>query len=548
MILDQPKFLRRSKAALSKQKTYIKPDLMANPALTHRIGWIKPLMLTKPALTAILYIIARPNREINMSILIGREPELTMLNKLYQSKNAEFIAIYGRRRIGKTFLVNAFFHDKGVFFEVTGSKKSSRNEQLKNYHREFSKLFAMATYDAPPQDWGDAFHRLTESLAALKTKSKIIIFLDELPWLAGPRSGFLPALEYAWNRHLSRMHNVILVVCGSAASWMLTKIVNDKEGFYGRLSAKIPMYPFDLTVVEKYLQSRHIELTRKQIVEIYLAMGGVGKYLSFLSPGKSPAQLINEIYFTPNGQLFLEFYQLYKSLFDSAERHIEIVRALSKKRYGIYQKELLEMVGLKQSGRSSALLDELEASGFIMGIPMFGKDVKEKKYRLVDEFSYFYLKWVEPVHSEILRGSNINYWDKVYQSQSWLSWAGYAFETICIKHMMNIKRSLGIAAVNTVESHWAIDGTSQSQGAQVDLICDRADDCIHLFEIKFCNAEFVIDKAYADNLRNKKERFRQDTGTKKAIFITMITPYGVKENAYYNELVQHQLTLDDLFS
>ncbi len=388
-----------------------------------------------------------------MSKLIGREPELALLDRYYESDDSEFIALYGRRRIGKTFLINEYFCDKGIYFEVTGSKDSSRSEQLKNFHREFIKLFRLTSYEAAPLDWGEAFDRLQEALITLNTERKIIIFLDELPWLASPRSGFLPALEYSWNRHLSRMSNVLLIVCGSAASWMLSKIVNNKKGLYGRLSAKLAMYPFDLPVVEKYLQSRHIELTRKQIVDIYLAMGGVGKYLSFLSPGKSPGQMISELYFTPNGQLFLEFYTLYKSLFDSAEKHMSIVRVLSQKRYGMYQRELLDSAGLPQSGWSSDILEELEVSGFIMGIPMYGKKLKEKKYRLIDEFSYFYLKWVEPMHGEILRSSNIGYWDKVSQSPSWSSWAGYAFETVCIKHIANIKKALGIAAVITTESH-----------------------------------------------------------------------------------------------
>jgi AAA+ ATPase superfamily predicted ATPase len=476
-----------------------------------------------------------------MPIIIGREPEIKLLDTIYHSNSAEFLAVYGRRRIGKTFLISHYFKAKGIYLEITGSKQASLTEQLKNYQREFQALFPeLAT--KPPQAWSDAFYQLKEAIDTIDSKQKIIIFLDELPWLASPKSGFLPALEYIWNRHFSRFNNLILIVCGSAASWMLNKIVNNKEGLYGRLSASLPLYPYKLKTIEAYLSSRHVHLNQRQIVELTMSLGGVPKYLSYVRPGQSCAQTVNELFFTQHGQLFLEFPKLFSSLFDNSQKHYDIVKALSQKRYGIYQKELLKASQLPQSGTSSKILDELEASGFIGSMPMFGKSHQNRKWRLIDEYCYFYLNWVEERRSNILNGSDQHYWESIFNSPAWTSWAGFSFETICLKHIDQIKKKLGISGINTTESHWA------NENAQIDLIIDRSDNCINIIEIKFSNDEYSITKDYAEKLRKKKEAFREETKTKKAIFITMLTPYGTKKNAFYQEIVQNEIILEDLFT
>lgn len=476
-----------------------------------------------------------------MPVIIGREPEIQLLDSICRSDTAEFLAVYGRRRIGKTFLISHYFKDKGIFFEVTGSKQASLSEQLKNFYREFQALFTDITVKQP-KTWSEAFYQLKEAIDAIDSKQKVIIFLDELPWLASPKSGFLPALEYIWNRHFSRINNLLLIVCGSAASWMLNKIVNNKEGLYGRLSLSLPLYPYNLKTVAEYLASRQVNINHRQIAELYMCLGGVPKYLSYVQAGQSSAQTVNELFFKPQGQLFLEFPKLFSSLFDESQKHFDVVKALSRKRYGMYQKDLLATVGLPQSGNSSKILDELEASGFIASIPMFGRTVQDRKLRLIDEYSYFYLNWVDDRRSNILNGSDQHYWESVSNSAQWNAWAGFAFETLCLKHTEQIKARLGISGINTSQSHWA------NENAQIDLIIDRADDCINIVEIKFSQSEFAITKDYAEKIRKKKEEFQKATQTKKAIFITMLTPYGVKKNAHYLDVVQNEIVLADLFA
>lgn len=488
-------------------------------------------------------------RKTEAAMIIGREKEREVLKKIWHSKKAEFIAIYGRRRIGKTFLIHEFFKDKGLYFEITGSNKASKKEQLKNFSRELKTLFPGEQQSF--NDWPDAFEALLNLIKLRDPSKKFIFFIDELPWLASPKSGFLSALDYFWNRHLSRIPNVLLIVCGSAAHWMIKKVIHDKGGLHNRLSAWIRLEPFTLREVEEYLREDEVEINRKQLVELYMAFGGVAKYLTKLPKGKSASQIINEYCFTPSGYLFPEFSKLYESLFDSSANHISIIRALAKKQHGLVQGDLLKAAGLPAGGSSTTVLEELEESGFILSMHAFGKQQKEKIFRLIDEYSLFYLSWIENVKESVFKNFDPEYWHKKYRTPAWYAWAGHAFENICLKHSIKIKEALGISGVTTIESHWKHIPKKKSRaekelGAEIDLVIDRADNCINLCEIKFCEEEFEVTKEYAKDLERKKNVFRKITGTKKAIFLTLITPYGLKENNY-SSLVSQSLTLDALF-
>jgi len=479
-------------------------------------------------------------------MIIGREREQATLKKLLYSEKAEFLAIYGRRRIGKTFLIHEFFKDKGLYFEITGSNKASKKEQLKNFARE---LRTLSPVSSTFEDWTDAFDALLKEIKLRDPSQKFIFFIDELPWLASPKSGFLSALDYFWNRHLSRLSNVLVIVCGSAAHWMIKKVVNDKGGLHNRLSACIRLEPFTLRETESYLAAQGIEFKRKQLVELYMAFGGVAKYLTSLPKGKSVAQIVNEYCFSSGGYLFSEFGKLYDSLFDFSENHIAVIRALAKKQHGLIHADLLKEAKLSPGGGSTTILEELEESGFIMSVHGFHKKQKEKAFRLIDEYSLFYLSWIDEIKENLLKNFDSEYWNKKYTTPAWYAWAGHAFENLCLKHSLKIKQALGIGGITTTESHWLHipKGKSKELGAEIDLVIDRADHCINLCEIKFCEKEFEITKDYARALERKKALFQEVTGSKKTVFITLITPFGLKKNSYSIELVNQDLTLDALF-
>jgi AAA+ ATPase superfamily predicted ATPase len=479
-----------------------------------------------------------------MESLIGRETEIEVLDRLFQSKRAEFLAIYGRRRVGKTFLITQYFKGKGLFFEITGAPNASTQEQLSNFHEEFCSLFGKEK--RPPKTWAEAFARLKNALQRISPSQKIVLFFDELPWLASTRSRFLQALDYNWNRHFSRMPNVLLIVCGSSAFWMVSQIINNKGGLYGRLSAHLRIAPFSLGTTEKYLKSRGLDLPRAQICEIYMITGGVPKYLSYLEPGQSAAQLIHSLCFTPQSPLVGEFYKLYHSLFKKPQLHFAIVQALAKKHYGLTRKELLKEAKLPNSGRTSEILTELIESGFISLQPEIGKQNREAHYYLSDEYSLFYLKWIEPVKTSILQGVDTNYWLQHQNTQSWKIWTGYAFENLCFKHLAKIKDALRIGGVITFAGYWKSIQKGKKE-SEIDLVIDRSDQSINLCEIKFHREPFEMDHSYAKEIERKREFFRKRTKTRKALFITLIASSGATKNSAYLSVVNNQVTLEDLF-
>jgi hypothetical protein len=318
---------------------------------------------------------------------------------------------------------------------------------------------------------------------------------------------------------------------------------------HGRLTDQIYLQPFTLLEVETYLQDRKITLDRKQILQLYMVLGGVAKYLSYIRRGMSVTQMIDELCFKPQGSLLIEFTDLYRSLFGKAGLHMEIIKVLSAKRHGMLRNELLAAIKKKTSGKISVVLDELEESGFIHTYQKYAQITKEKRIRLSDEYSYFYLKFIAPLRSQLIYGGHEHHWQKMQSSSQWSSWSGYTFEMLCLKHIRQIKQSLGISGITTTQSQWVYRAQNkEDQGVEIDLIIDRADNCINICEIKFCDSEYTITKEYAKILERKRQIFKDKTQTKKTLFITLITPYGIKQNTHALGIVDNELTMDALFT
>jgi uncharacterized protein len=477
-----------------------------------------------------------------MTALIGRRSEQRSLQAALDAKEAELVCVYGRRRVGKTFLVRQFFAGQ-LCFELTGVFDAPLKEQLRNFARAFDAAFGGDT--PPPSDWPSAFAQLAAALERLPRRAtKRALFLDELPWLSSRRSGFLRAFEHFWNSWATKRPWLVVVICGSAAAWMLDKVLHSRGGLHNRVTRRLRLEPFTLAETREFLAERHIELGNYQTLELYMTMGGVPHYLKEIRRSESASQNIDRICFSRDGALHDEFLDVYRSLFEHADRHEAVVRALSRKASGMTRNELLEAADMGSGGAATTLLDELEVSGFLMRVPAFGAKTKEALYRLADEYSLFYLRWIEP-H----RGSADGFWMKRRTSPAWRAWGGLAFEGVCLKHSRQLKAALGIAAVETLESTWRSPASGGSEsGAQIDLLIDRKDATINLCEMKFSEAEFVIDKRYAAELRAKREAFRRISRTRKTILLTMVTTYGVRANPYRDELVAASLELDALFS
>ena len=480
--------------------------------------------------------------------IIGRKKEQQLLRDAYNSKQAEFLAIYGRRRVGKTHLIVEFFKSKTcLFLYVVGMKEGSLVDQLRHFTQAVFSTFnpGLALADYHFRSWDDALAQLTTLMSNVQKHRKIILFFDELPWLSTPRSKMLQALEYYWNRHWSHDKRLKLVVCGSAASWMLSKIINNKGGLHNRITRTIRLEPFTLTEAKNYLHHLGIRYSNHQTLEIYMAIGGIPHYLRLLKSGLSPAQNINAVCFQSDGKLKEEFRQLFASLFEESTGHEELIQLIAAKRKGLSRSEIAKVAKLsKDGGRLTTRLKELEEAGFIIGhIPW--KQEHGVYYKVIDEYTLFYLAWIKPiVNKKISR----NYWQSCAGSPAYYAWAGLSFEAVCEKHIDAIRKALSIPDDSVAYSwrHLPQKG-AEEDGAQIDLLFDRKDRIVTICEIKYTEKPFVIDKDYAKRLLTKVNVYRKQTHCKKEIFIAFVSASGLKPSLYSVDMVTNEASLEDLF-
>jgi uncharacterized protein len=470
--------------------------------------------------------------------IIGRKAELEILDRVYNSKKSEFVILYGRRRVGKTYLVDQRFGEHFTF-RMTALGNATLEKQLENFHTNLTAAAPHLASGGIPPNWFQAF-QLIIKLANEDKRARKVIFFDELPWFDTHGSDFLQALEHFWNSWASKRTDVLLVGCGSAAAWMINELINNRGGLHNRITERIVLQPFNLIETEQFLRAKGAVYTRYQLLELYMAMGGIPYYLENVLVNRSVAQNIDRMFFTPGGVLNVEYDNLFRSLFDKYDRHIAVIEALIQKSKGMIRKEMLASAKLKDGGTATQILDELEKSGFIRKYFPFGKARREVFYQLIDPFSLFYLTFIKDSKAE---GQGA--WLKQINSPKWRTWSGYAYEYICRYHLDAIKKELGISGVYTEVSAWR--SKESDKGAQIDLIIDRNDRVINICEIKFSIEKFNITKPYSENLSNKLSAFRTETGTNKTLFLTMITTFGLKPNQYVQQLVNDSLDMNALF-
>ena len=501
---------------------------------------------------------------------IGRKREVDALRSLAFSGKAEFIAVYGRRRVGKTFLIRRAFQEFGVScFYAMGERGAPMQRQL----AIFQKSFETSLYDgdrlARISSWHDAFDLL---VAGVKRKQRsepgkpIVIFIDELPWLHTRRSPLLSAIDHAWNTELQNIAELKLIICGSAASWMIRKVIHSKGGLYGRITKSFALKPFTLSECRRFLQARGYTVDLAGVVELYMIFGGIPFYLEQLETGLSPSQNISRLCFG-DGALSGEYALLMRSLFDDAEHHMKILHALSQKQKGLTRTEIVKAARIPSGGRLDLWLEELERSDLIARVSGFRSRRREERYRIIDEFILFHYAWIRGAPSGLAASAfNGNYWNLMVRKQAYKIWCGYAFENLCMKHLPQINKALGITAVLSSACAWSHRtkpagsvaeqkrptkvphaGNEAEQGAQIDMVIDRDDGTISLCEIKYRSEPFIIDEPYAREVERKIAIFKCATKTRKNLLFVLIAPCGVKRNEHSRRLVTNVVTLSDLF-
>lgn len=474
------------------------------------------------------------------SMIVGRNEEIQRLEECMHEKVAQLVVVYGRRRVGKTFLINEFFNDNFTF-KITGAYNKSKEYQLRNFISEYNRR--TGENREIPHDWVQAFEYLRGYLGAVSGTAKRVVFLDEMPWMDTLRSGFLDAFEWFWNDWASAQHDLVFIVCGSATSWMINNLDENKGGLFNRQTCRLYLEPFTLAETEMFLEQKNISWGRYEIAETYMIMGGIPYYLNLLKPSLSYHQNIDNLFFKKNGELRDEFNHLYKTLYTNSESYIKVVEALSEKTGGLTRKEISERTGMPANGDLTQIINNLISSGFVRVSSFYKKKRKDALYQLADYYTAFYFRYIKNNY-----GRDEHYWSNTIDNPSRRAWAGLTFEQLCKDHISQIKHKLGIAGVLTEESIWYTSGDEELgiDGAQIDLVLDRRDRVINLCEMKFSVNEYVVDKTYDRILRNKLDAFRRMTGCKQSLQITMITTYGVKKNKYSN-FIRSQVTMDDLF-
>lgn len=489
--------------------------------------------------------------------MINRKDEEEIFIKECEKGEASLIAVYGRRRIGKTFFIRDFIKQRAgscISFQFTGSKDVSSKDHLTIFIHEL-KSWLSYTPKNRPTSWMEAFIELSSALDLSQSQNpdkKLAIFIDELPWVGS--KDFMAAFSWFYNSYFESCANGICIVCGSATTWMIEKFVKDKKGFHDRITAEVRMHAFNLEETERYLQWKGFELDRKSICDVYMVTGGVAKYLSYFEKQYSIIENIQNIYFSTSGRMSDEYNEIMTSLFGIDSLHEKIIKVLSEggAGHGLEASELSKKINLNSTGGAfSKALSELVISGFIMPISKMGSRKKNMTYRLSDPFCHFYNKWMSKLSKNDLMRLPNDYWEKEFSSQSWVTWAGHAFENICHIHYREYLKARGISGTSAQVYYWKYIASTNSNelGAEIDMVVER-ESTYELVECKYYNDEFTISSAYANNLKNKIEMFKKYgvRSKKHDIKLVMLTSYGTKKNAMYNTLnVSQSISIDDLF-
>ena len=472
-------------------------------------------------------------------MVIGRKEEIEKLKRAYNSDQSEFVAVYGRRRIGKTFLIRQTFKDKFTF-EYTGIINVSNQEQLKEFYNSLLKQ-RLSRKSTPPKDWFEAFHLLEDLISKSKQKRKII-FLDELPWMDAPNSRFIPAFEHFWNGWASVRDDILLIICGSATSWIINKIFRNIGGLYNRVTYKISLQQFSLAECEELVKANHLSsLSRNMIIEGYMVMGGIPYYWTKLNPKKSLGQNINDLFFLPEGELHNEFNYIYASMFKTPDKHIKIIEALSGKKSGLTREEILQKGKLENNGHLSRVLEELIECGFIRKYCHTNKKTRDAIYQLIDCYSLFYYQFVKKAHNV-----DEEYWVRMMKTPTYNTWCGLSFERVCLLHTKQIKAALGISGIMANIFSWHVNKTVDHPGIQIDLLIDRADNMVNVCEMKYAPKGFNITSSEIENMNMKLRVLEMYLPKYKSVQLVLITSNGVIRNQNFFEF-PFQITADQLF-
>ncbi len=468
--------------------------------------------------------------------IVGREEEVNILNQILENDESKFVAVYGRRRVGKTFLIRTTY-ESSIVFECAGlnTKEENTDLQIENFTATLSKNKFYIPIQ--PTNWVGVFNYLELYIQTLKGSKKKVIFLDEISWFDTHKSGFLPALSNFWNSFCTKRKDIVLVICGSAASWIINNVVNHKGSLHNRLNRILQIAPFTLSETEKYLEKKKVRLSKRDLALLYMSVGGIPFYLTEIVQGQSLNSIIDSLFFVKNAVLQNEFANLYSSLFENHHNHVAVIKALAKSNSGQTRQAIVQATKMESGGTLTKILEELEQCSFIIKTPPLNNKKVDTKYRLLDEYTIFYLKFLYNKKKAMSANTLLN-------GQSFKIWSGFAFENLCFRHVPQIMNALGIGGIQ-YDVFSFVD--KSKDGTQIDMIIDRSDNCINMIEAKFHNQKYVMKSIDAENITHKINTLTQKTRTSKIVFTTLITSSPTEKNEYYNEVITNEINYVELF-
>lgn len=472
-----------------------------------------------------------------MKKIIGRQAEIRDFERFYSSGKPEFIAVYGRRRVGKTYLINSLY-DEQFTFSTTGIIEGTKGEELTAFHISLKQY---GYKGRKPRTWMSAFEALRVLLTSKRVKGKrMVVFIDELPCFATPKSGLVKALDFFWNSWGCRQDELFLIVCGSATSWIIRNIIDNRGGLHNRITHQKHLFPFTLKETKEFLRQSGIIWPDINILQVYMAFGGIPYYLGMLNKDQSLTDNIDTLFFSDEKPLTKEYNRLYKSIFKESEKYEAVIRVLSSNKKGFTRKELAEKLKVENNGHFGDILDDLVNCDFIREYNTISKKVRTNcsLYQLVDFYSIFYHTFAAK------KQSDAHYWAHTLNTPVQNNWYGHAFERVAMAHIPQILCALGIDRILTQYCSWR--SSDPESGAQIDLVISRADNMINLCEAKYSASEYTLTKEESMKLLNRMGQFQRETATRKGIFITLITTNGLNKNRWH-DTANAVITMNDLF-
>lgn len=471
--------------------------------------------------------------------MVGRVQERRCLDRCDGSDKSELVCVYGRRRVGKTFLVEQTL---GPFFafHVVGSKDAATSSQLREFGLELTDRGD--PNPNPPADWREAFNRLYKVITApdapRSPHGKAVVFIDEFPWFAKQRSDFLSAFSTFWNRRSTTGQKLLVVICGSATSWVIEHVLESAGDMAARVTESIFLKPFALAETKEYFDSRGFGWDERSLIETQMVFGGLPYFFSLMSPHQSLAQSIDRLCLRPRAQLRDETMILLESTMRRSRLYVELFALLAQHRYGVPKAEAMRLLGHSTNQFIKATAEAVKC-GYVHEYKNLSKPQNPKYLMLVDPFILFHYRLIEPAHGDSPR----SWADFVADQERYTAWRGNAFEIVCLQHVRQLKSALGIGGVLTKEYPWA--SARKAGGAQVDLVIERADRIVNLCEMKFTDAPYELTSAVEQELVRKREVFREETGTRLALKTVLVSAQGTA--GYHDSQIAQIITADDLF-